>query len=191
MPRNLEFPLPIKVDKLTRILRIRGVDVYVHWTLIVIWAVLLFNAISKPLLCLVALFCYTGVILIHECGHLIAAQKLHTTVYSIELYPICGVCRFAAPWSRLDHCVIAWGGVAAQAVVAIPAILWLSIFGYSNLQPINAAIVLLGPFSLFIAAMNLLPTGNLDGKVAWGLLPALIHRSRLQSAEPTRYKSPR
>jgi membrane-associated protease RseP (regulator of RpoE activity) len=76
-------------------------------------------------------------------------------------------------------------------MVAIPAVAWLAIFGYSALQPINAAIVLLGPFSLFIAAMNLMPTGNLDGKVAWGLLPELIHRSRLQQRETTRYKSPR
>jgi len=176
MPRTIEFPLPIKADKLTRVIRIRGVDVYVHWTVFVIWAVLLFNAVSKPILCLVALSCYTGVILIHECGHMIAAQRLHTQVYSIELYPIFGFCRFEVPWSRFAYCVIAWGGVLAQAIIAIPVTAWLVGVGYSSLEPVNAAMVLLGPFSLFVAATNLLPVGKLDGVVAWGLLPELFRR---------------
>jgi hypothetical protein len=190
MPRTVELPLPIKVDRLTRIVRIRGVDVYVHWTLIVIWAVILLNASSKPVLALVGLCCYTGVILIHECGHLVAAQRLHCTVFSIELYPIFGVCRFQVPWSRFDHCVIAWGGVLAQAVVAIPVTAWLITVGYSSLQPVNATLVLLGPFSLLVAATNLVPTGNRDGIVAWGLLPELFSRSRLQATEGKHYKSP-
>ena len=191
MPRNIEFPLPIKLDKLTRIVRIRGVDVCLHWTLIVIWAVILLNAIHAPLLSLVGLCCYTAVLLIHECGHLIAAQKLNCQVYSIELYPNFGICRFEVPWSRFEHCVIAWGGVIAQAIVAIPFVIWLAIFGYSSFQPSNAAMVLLGIFSLFVAAFNLLPIGHLDGAVAWGLLPALFRRSRMQAQESTRYKSPR
>ena len=164
---------------------------YLHWTVLVVWAVILLNAISNPVLSLVGLFCYTGVLLIHEWGHLIAAQRLNCRVYSIELYPFFRFIRFEIPWSHVDHCVIAWGGVVAQAVIAIPLLIWLAVFGYSSVQPANAVIVILGIFSLFVAAFNLLPIRNLDGNVAWGLLPALMHRSRLQSKESARYKSSR
>ena len=101
-------------------MRIRGVGVYLHWTVLLIAIIILLNVIRHPLTSLLGLMAYLGVLLIHESGHLIAAQRMHCKVFSIELYPIFGFCRFETPWSRFDHCVIAWGGVIAQALVAAP-----------------------------------------------------------------------
>jgi len=101
-----------------RVMRVKGVDVNVHWTVFVVGAIILLNAGRKPVLTLVGLLCYLSVLLIHECGHLIAAQRRGSQVLEIRLYPIHGKCVFETPWSRFDHCVIAWGGVIAQAVVA-------------------------------------------------------------------------
>jgi hypothetical protein len=99
----------------------------------------------------------------------------------IELYPIHGFCRFEMPWSRFDHCVIAWGGVMAQAVVAIPLLLWIEVFGYSRFDPIDAVLGILGPYSLLVATFNLLPIGRLDGKIAWGIVPEFINRAKLRN----------
>jgi Zn-dependent protease len=78
-------------------------------------------------------------------------------VSSIELYPIWGITRFTLPYSRFDHCVIAWGGVAAPAVVAIPLIARVELFGYSRFQPVNAMLAIGGFLSLSFAVFNLLP----------------------------------
>ncbi len=83
---------------------------------------------------------------------------------------------FSDPYSRYDHCVIAWGGVAAQAIVAVPLIAWVEIFGYTRFPPVNAALAILGFFSLSTGAFNLLPIRPLDGSIAWRLLPALLKR---------------
>jgi Zn-dependent protease len=111
---------------------------------------------------------------------MIAAHRKHSRVLSIEIYPIFGLCHFEIPWSRFDHCVIAWGGVVAQLVVAIPILLWLSVFGYSRFAPVNAALAILGGYSLLMAAFNLLPVGRLDGAIAWGIIPEFFNRAKLR-----------
>jgi Zn-dependent protease len=111
---------------------------------------------------------------------MIAAHRKGCRVEKIELYPICGFCYFELPWSRIDKAVIAWGGVLAQAVVAIPLAGYLVVFGYTRFEPLNVALALLGPFSLAVAVINLLPISQLDGTVAWDLIPALFQRARDQ-----------
>ena len=178
MRKAIEVPIPIKIDKLTEILRIKGVPIYVHWSVLLISVLILANVIHQPVTSLVGLVAYLSVLLIHEVGHLVAAQKMHSEVISIKLYPIFGITRFKMPWSRFDHCVIAWGGVIAQALIAIPAAGWIMFFGYSRFEAINAMLVLLGFFSLGVAAFNLLPIPPLDGATAWAIIPEWIRRRR-------------
>jgi Zn-dependent protease len=109
---------------------------------------------------------------------MIAAHRKHVRVLSIELYPIHGFCRFEMPWSKFDHCVIAWGGVLAQVAVAIPLLVWIEVFGYSRFDPIDAVLGILGPYSLMVAAFNLLPIGRLDGRLAWAIIPEYIRRKK-------------
>jgi len=99
-------------------------------------------------------------------------------VFSVRLYPIFGITKFEAPWSKFDHCVIAWGGVIAQAVVALPIIGWITLFGYTRFEPINAALALLGFFSMGVAVFNLLPIPPLDGVTAWAIIPEALRRAR-------------
>jgi Zn-dependent protease len=178
-PPVVRFITPIRIEKLTRVVQIRGVDTYVHWSVFVIAALMLANVRSRPWLTLIGLVSYLSVLLIHEIGHLIAAQRLGCRVNSIKLYPVFGITNFEIPWTRLDHCVIAWGGVMAQAMVAIPLVLWVSLFGYTRIQSVNAIFAILGYFSLGVALFNLLPIPPLDGATAWGLLPALRARKRV------------
>jgi hypothetical protein len=97
MRKNVEIPLPIKIDRLTEILRIRGVPVYLHWSVLLIAVFILLNVIRHPVVSLVALSSYLAVLIIHESGHLMAAQRMHCNVFSIHIYPIFGITRFENP----------------------------------------------------------------------------------------------
>jgi membrane-associated protease RseP (regulator of RpoE activity) len=159
-------------------MRIKGVSVYVRWSVLLVAMLILLNVIHHPLALLLGLTAYLAVLLIHESGHLIAAQKLHCEVFSIELYPVFAITKFQTPWSRFDHCVIAWGGVIAQTIVALPIVGWLMLFGYSRFEPLNAVLVLLSFFSLAVAAINLFPIPPLDGAIAWAIFPEFFKRMR-------------
>jgi membrane-associated protease RseP (regulator of RpoE activity) len=163
-------------------MRIRGVGVFVHWTVLLICAVILLNVIRHPLASLLGLAAYLGVLLIHESGHLFAAQRMHCRVFSIEIYPIFGFCRFETPWTKFDHCVIAWAGVVAQSIVAIPIVAYIAAFGYTRFNSVNVVLTLIGFVSLGIAGVNLLPVSRLDGFLAWQIIPEWIRRIRLRKA---------
>jgi stage IV sporulation protein FB len=189
MPKTVEVPIPIRIDKLTEILRIRGVPVYLHWSVLLIAVLILVNVIHHPAGSLLGLAAYISVLLIHESGHLIAAQRMRCEVLSIQLYPIFGITKFETPWSKFDHCLIAWGGVIAQAVVALPTVGWVILFGYTRFEPINAVLALLGFFSLGVAAVNLLPIAPLDGAIAWAIIPESIKRLRgSRGSRPSSWK---
>lgn len=174
-----------KFKRLYEVMEINGVKVFAHWSVLLIGAIILFGAVSEPAMAFAILGSYYGVILLHECGHLVAAQRKHCRVWSIELYPFWGITRFEVPYSPADHCVIAWGGIVAQTIVAVPIIVLTETFGYTPLQPLNAFLAAFGFFSLFVAMFNLIPVPPLDGAVAWRLLPALFKRStRTAKREP-------
>ena len=166
------------MKRLTRVARIDGVDVYVHWATFLIGGIVLIGSLPKRLeITLVAVGAYLGILLIHEWGHVVAGRRRGSVAWSIELYPILGLTRLSVPRSYFDECVIAWGGVLAQLAVALPLIAWVAIFGFTPSEQINAVLALLGSFSVFIAVMNLLPAPRLDGAKAWPLIPMLLRRA--------------
>jgi membrane-associated protease RseP (regulator of RpoE activity) len=76
--------------------------------------------------------------------------------------------------------------VAAQAVIAIPVILWVLIFGYTRFEVVNMLFVILGFFSLGVAVLNLFPLPPLDGATAWSIVPAFLAQRRAR-VRKTRY----
>jgi len=167
-------------------MQINDVRVYAHWSVLVIGALILFGAIDRPAETIAACTAYVGVILIHECGHMIVAQRKGYEVLAIELHPINGFVRFQAPWSRYDDALTAWSGVAAQAVIAIPLVALVRIFGFTRFDALNVAIGILGYCSLAVAIFNLIPVHPLDGAKAWYLVPELIKRARSRRGKPKR-----
>lgn len=170
----------IQWRSLFEIMRIKGVPVYAHWSVLLVGAYLLLRAIDQPRESAVVWVCYFGVILIHECGHLILAHRKGCEVHSIQLYAVFGITIFDAPRSRRDLCEIAWGGVLAQAVIAVPIYVWVAIFGFPRNGLVSIAFAMLGFFSLFIAAVNLIPVAPLDGKNAWFLFYILYDNARFR-----------
>ena len=168
----------LRIDRFTHVGRIDRVDIYVHWSVLVVAFIMLLGALRQPLPTLVGLVCWIGVMLLHECGHMFAAKRRHSAVFAIELYPIFAFTRFESPWSRFDHAIISWGGVLAQMVVALPVVLWIKFVGYTPFELANEVLVLLGPFSMAIAIFNLLPFKPLDGATAWQIFPSAFERVR-------------
>ena len=157
--------------------RISGATVYVHWSVVVITALMMLSAVENAAVTLFAVAAYLGVLLLHEWGHLVAARRSGCAVWSIELYPLHGFTRCSPPSTHYAACVIAWGGVLAQLAVAVPLILWASVLGLTPIGLVNALIVMFG-FSAVIAVVNLLPGSRLDGATAWQILPYLLRRVR-------------
>ena len=168
----------LKLERLTKIARVDGVDVYVHWS-VCDRRIHSYRRDPEPGAIASRTCGLLQYLLIHECGHLFVAHRLHCEVYEIDLYPIFAFTRFQTPWSRYDHALVAWGGVLAQAVVGVPLVLWILFVGYTPFDTVNEVLVLLGMVSLGIAAFNLLPLKSLDGATAWQILPAYLERKRL------------
>jgi Zn-dependent protease len=82
--------------------------------------------------------------------------------------------------------MIAWAGVLAQALVAVPLVIWVAVFGYSRFEAVNMLFAIMGGFSLAVAVFNLLPISRLDGAIAWGIFPALSAQRRLKSSSRLR-----
>lgn len=173
----------LRIDRFTHVGRINNVDILVHWSVLAIAAVMLFGIAQRPFTTLVGIACWMGVLLLHECGHMLAAQKRGSRVYEIRLYPIFAITKFETPWSRFDHAVIAWGGVIAQAIVAVPVLLIIKIFGYTPFEVVNEVLALFGVFSVIVAFFNLLPLEGLDGAIAWQIIPAAIGKMRIRKKQ--------
>ena len=123
-------------------------------------------------------------ILLHEVGHQVVAQRLRCTVYRIDLFPLHGHCVHEMPFTEEEHAKIAWGGVLGQFIVAVPMIITVLLFGYTRVQAINAVLAILGFFSFAVAVINLLPIKPLDGSIAWRIAPYLWVRIKRRMKRP-------
>ncbi|HEY4370401.1 MAG TPA: hypothetical protein VGN52_00545 [Burkholderiales bacterium] len=156
-----------------RIARWRGVPVYVNWSAIFIVPVLMMfgHSLQGAILALPG---YALLILAHEAGHAWVAQRLGTPVLGIELHCIHGLCRHETPYYEHEDFFIAWGGVAAQALLLAIAwpLWWMS--GFAPAGPANLLrmmLVMLVWGNMMTMAFNLLPVPGLDGAKAWRALP--------------------
>jgi membrane-associated protease RseP (regulator of RpoE activity) len=178
----------MRFTKFIEIMRIEKVPVYAHWSLLCVTAVVLIGAVQRPAEMLSLCGSYYALILFHECGHLFAARRLGCEVISIRLYPVFGVTHFEEPWSQLDLAGIAWAGVGAQMLIAVPVFLWLKFFGFTKFDAVNVALGMFSYYSVLIAVLNLIPSPPLDGAIAWRIFPALLRRTRSRAMPERKYR---
>src|SRR5690242_14873153 len=153
----------------------RGIPISLHWT--VFLGILWFLYQTRSLLgTAIAFFGFCFLLLAHELGHAAVALWRGVAVDEIDLYFLHGSCRTDAPDYELDAVLIAWGGVAAQFVVLVVAL--VAEVSLEAVAPAASALAwplfrVLIATNLFIIVFNLLPVRSFDGERAWRILPIL------------------
>lgn len=130
---------------------------------------------------------YFSVVLVHELGHAIVAWRLGYEIDSIKLSVIHGECTYEGSHvTAREAALIAWGGPLAQFAVA--ALVWALSFmpavGESDL--FGPVLVFLGYLSPLVAVVNLAPGSDMDGTVAWPLIPMLWRDFQGRKKKPSK-----
>lgn len=158
-----------------RIARLAGVDVFLHWTFLLLIGWILFSYLASGASMtaawlgvgfVIALF---GCVVLHELGHAVAARRFGVPTRDITIYPIGGVARLARiPEHPFQEFVIAVAGPLVN--VAIAAILGVSLLFVSGASNLMFGEVLSGRFlqnlmwaNIALVVFNLIPAFPMDG----------------------------
>jgi Zn-dependent protease len=169
-------------------LRLFGAPIYIHWSVFAVVLALVAISFESPIYALVTILSYLGIIVMHECGHAFVARTRGYDVHSMRIGFLHGRCEYEAPEYEWDEVAIAWGGVVAQLLVAVPVLVLAQMSG-RDLGYLGPAIVILGYLNLMIALLNLAPAAGLDGEIAWRVIPLLrAKRNARRATERARRK---
>jgi len=152
-----------------------GARLYVHLSVIIVVVAVALAALESPAFAAVTLTSFLGVILLHEWGHAAVAHHFGHSVRGIWLAAVHGRCEYEAPDSQWERTLIAWGGITAQLIVAVP-ILILDSLWHRSLGILAPVVLILGYYSCIVVIFNLLPLKGLDGSLAWRIIPLLRKR---------------
>lgn len=118
------------------------------------------------------------VILIHELGHAVAVRLSRQRVIAVDANALGGLCHWEGYPSPMARAMIAWGGVIAQALLALATFVTIAVLGRpTDVFTADLASAFLGA-NLWLIAMNLVPVPPLDGAEAWRVVPILASRWR-------------
>lgn len=172
-----------------RLGRFKGIDLFVHWTFLIVvgWIVMSSLLTGKgalmALLSVGFVLLIFGCVVLHELGHALAAARYGIGTVNITLLPIGGIARLdRLPHDPREELWIALAGPAVN--VAIAAVLMMTSSLLQALAPtIDAVAVCVRLLSdlmwinLGLAAFNMLPAFPLDGgRVLRSLLAMRLDR---------------
>jgi Zn-dependent protease len=165
-----------------RIGSIFGIQVRLHW-LFVLMVVYLVAALGNPLASFVCLTVLFGVVLLHELGHSLVAQRFGIRVLDITLWPLGGMARMSAiPENSRVEGLVAIAGPAVNFALALLALPFASWNPDQLLAPIWAPVATFGDvaakfvvLNLGLGVFNLLPAFPMDGG---RILRAFLARKR-------------
>src|SRR3954464_13701314 len=109
-----------------RIARLAGIDVFVHFTFLILlgWVALSdYSArgnVRDAVVGLAFILCLFGVVVLHELGHALAARRYGIETKDITLLPIGGVARLEKmPEKPGEELVVALAGPLVNVVIAV------------------------------------------------------------------------
>jgi stage IV sporulation protein FB len=155
----------------------RGVPVRAHWTL-PLGAFVFGRGRFVPGFWLG----FVLVVLIHELGHALVVRRFGLRVVSIDLHALGGECRWAGDPTPLQRARIAWGGVNAQLVALIVAVVVLAVLGPRGTPFVDDLADAFTFTNAYMIALNLIPIAPLDGAEAWKLPGLLRARARTRKS---------
>jgi len=154
-----------------RIFRLFGIDVYLHWSWILI-AVFRFQFFhyqeyGSPIWFVIEYLGLFGIVLMHEFGHALACRQVGGQANQIVLWPLGGVAYVAPPqrpgamlWS------IAAGPLVNVALVPVLSVFWFCshLLGWPETFPdANLFLQTMWEINLLLLIFNMLPVFPLDG----------------------------
>lgn len=152
------------------VLRAWGIPILVDWSVPALLLGALPAATFAPSVVAGVVLCLLLITLIHELGHALAVRRLGGQVIAIEMSLLHGRTSYFSPRRPTPPIPVAWAGVVAQLLVAVPVSLqWLA-RGHEGPLSRDAVLFFLGPWNALFAAINLLPMRGLDGAIAWKVL---------------------
>ena len=120
---------------------------------------------------------FINLIMVHELGHAVMVWACRARVVACDVTGLGGTCTYEGDVSDVQDALIAWGGVIAQMVVYIIALLLVSYAPPETAYGAQIASACLSA-NVWLAVMNLMPVRPLDGADAWRLFPLLWRRFR-------------
>lgn len=163
------------------------IPVFLHWSTALFGGLLVLCSPFLGYQMIVLVVCVLTVLLLHEYGHAYFARRIGCQVEQIEIFPMFGFCYFEAPDTQQEEAMIVWGGVVAQFLLFVPALLVRLIVGTTSLGILNVMLVVFVYFNAIVIAVNLLPLRVLDGSKAWELLPIYL-KARQETRDQERIK---
>ena len=169
----------------------RGIPVYIHATfvLIILWVALShwmqghdFATTLSGIFFVLLIF---AIVVLHEFGHALMAQKYNIKTRDITLLPIGGVARLEKmPDEPKQELWVALAGPAVNVILAIA--LFVVLFFTSSMEPLKTLSVTGGNLlerlmviNIFLAAFNMLPAFPMDGgRVVRALLAMRLEYTR-------------
>lgn len=189
-----------------RLGRLRGVDIRVHWSwvLIVIWLVWVLADRSGPIgqafpgstsrawvPAVITVLLFFACVILHELAHAMMARRYGVEVPSITLFAFGGVASVATDMRRArDEFVVAIvGPLTSWVLAAVFGVLWLTFEGGAAVGAAGASgsgtvVAYLGVTNAALGLFNLLPGFPLDGgrvlrAAVWGASRDIVLATRV------------
>jgi stage IV sporulation protein FB len=141
----------------------RGVAIHIHWLVPVSGLVVArFTSTSGGVLGVLT------VLGLHELGHVWLAKRADVPITALRIAPVLGRFSLQSSASELDVSTVAWGGIAAQAVLLLGALVVRALWASPPLETAHFLWVCT-KVNLTILLVSLLPIRGLDGYDAWAI----------------------
>lgn len=174
-----------------KLARIAGIDLYMHWTFLLLigWILFIYLGQGQPLSAALAavgfILALFACVILHELGHALTARRYNIKTRDIILLPIGGVARLERiPEQPRREFLVAIAGPAVNVVIA--AVLFTVVIALDGLEQLASIQLMRGDFlvrlmwvNVFLVAFNLLPAFPMDGgRILRALLATRLGRQR-------------
>ncbi len=173
--------------------RIAGIEIFIHWTFLILIAWILFSHINmghgwtESLMGVLFILLLFACVLLHELGHALTGRRYGIATNSIVLLPIGGVANMEKmPEKPLEELWVALAGPAVNLAIAIVLFLFLRQTGslpnpWDMEEHMSSSNLMFNLFmvNIILAAFNLLPAFPMDGgRVLRALLAMKFNRAK-------------
>jgi len=169
--------------KFITLFSIKNTPIQIHWSFTILLILIFLISLSNISVAIIAIL-FWGIMLIHELGHMWFASRLGLKTININLYILHGICYHQPADTDYENYLVAWGGVAAQAIIFIPCIIIFYLYGELMPWYINLPLIFLGYINGLIALFNLAPSKWLDGGTCWKAIPLYFKYKNKNDKKP-------